>query len=103
MSLLTTGGMSSPAAALQLLAARSLPLRGIIEWGESAGELVLWMFLKGSLVCWLGYVGMIGMSSPAAAWQLLARTSLPPRAIIKRAKSAAGLCPVDFRKMEPLT
>ena len=50
-------GMSSPAAAWQLLAARSLPLRGIIEWGESAGELVLWMFLKGSLVCWLGYVG----------------------------------------------
>ena len=33
-------GMSSqPAAALQLLAARSLSLRGIIEWGESAGGL----------------------------------------------------------------
>ena len=31
--------MSSPAAALQLLAARSLPPRAIIGWGESAGDL----------------------------------------------------------------
>ena len=96
-------GMSSPAAAWQLLAARSLPPRAIIKRAKSAGDLSCGFTDGGVLfICWVMW-GMIGMSSPAAALQLLAARSLPPRAIIKRAKSGTGLCPVDFRKGKALT